>query len=151
HQPPEGRRPFYKLRWRRGGRQHTRYLGHELARAEQVRAALERLQRPYRVARQLARLMGEARNRLREVKRLLEPRAQAQGFRYRGYRLQRVRSYPVGENRGATDAPGMEGLSVCASSINAKEGRPDEREERRGGAGGREPGPGAPERGTADG
>jgi hypothetical protein len=46
----EGRRPFYKLRWRRGGRQHTRYLGQEPARAERVRAALDRLQRPYRVA-----------------------------------------------------------------------------------------------------
>ena len=99
-----GCRPYYKLRWRCDRRQQTRYLGQDPARAERVRAALESLQRPLRAARQLTRLLGEARLRLRTAKRLLEPQAEASGCYYRGYSLHR-RSPPVAAGPGATGTP----------------------------------------------
>jgi hypothetical protein len=63
-----GRGPYYKLRWRRAGQQRVRYLGGDPGRAAVVRAELEGLQRPPRAARLLARLLGEARRRLRDAK-----------------------------------------------------------------------------------
>jgi hypothetical protein len=100
------RPPYFKLRWRRDGRQRVRYLGQDPARAEQVRAALERLQRPRRNGRLAARLLAEARKRLLDARRLLEPRADADGLRYHGYALRRPRSGPAAPDRaGRPTAP----------------------------------------------
>jgi hypothetical protein len=56
--------PYFKLRWRRKGRQKVLYLGQARHRAEQVRAALTEWQRPSRLMRQLSRLLDETRRRL---------------------------------------------------------------------------------------
>jgi hypothetical protein len=138
-----GRGPYYKLRWRRGGRQRVRYLGRDPGRAARARAALEALQRPLRAARLLARLLGEARRRLREARRLLTPRAEARGLRYHGYTARRPAP------RAGRDAGDLGSLGCCPS--HAREGignESDERGERsqRGGAGGgRGPGGGGPD------
>src|SRR5947208_9939203 len=75
-----GRRPVYKLRWRRGGKQQVRYLGQDPARAEEVRLELEALQFRRRCARYVIRLMGAARPHLRRAKRLLAAHAAAHGW-----------------------------------------------------------------------
>ena len=82
--------PFFKLRWRRSGRQRVRYLGKDPARADAVRAALEGLRRPVRLARQAARLLAEARKRLRQVKQALAPRLAAGGLHLHGYEARRT-------------------------------------------------------------
>ena len=63
-----GRGPYFKVRWRVGGRVRVRYLGRDPGRAARARAALEAMQWPLRAARLLARLLGEARRRLRDAK-----------------------------------------------------------------------------------
>jgi len=100
----QGRGPYYKLRWRQGGQQRTRYLGCDPARIAQVRAALEVLQRPHLLARQAARLLGEARQRLHKVKLLLAPHAESCGLRYHGYTLRRTQP-PGGQTDGDGDVP----------------------------------------------
>jgi hypothetical protein len=97
--------PYYKLRWRRGGRQRVRYVGQDPARAERLRAALDDLQRPARLARQLSRLMDEARRHLRRAKEALAPHLAGQGLRYHGFTARRPRT-PAGQaGAGAPGAP----------------------------------------------
>jgi len=141
----QGRGPSYKLRWRRGGRQRVRYLGPDPGRAEQVRAALEALQRPHRIARRVAQLLGEARKRLLNVKRLLEPHADACGFRYHGYTTRRPASPGEHEGGGTAAEHPATGLSPLVRSDNAKEGRPHERQEQPGAGDRRDPGRCAPD------
>jgi hypothetical protein len=88
------RGPYYKLRWRRGVRQCVRYLGSDPDRAQEVRAALEVLQAPHRIGRQIVRLMAEARKHLFHAKRSLRVSAAAQGSHYHGYTLRRAVAPP---------------------------------------------------------
>ena len=99
----QGRGPYYKLRWRQGGRQRVLYLGRDPARAERVRALLEHLQRPLRLARQLARLLQETRKHLHKAKSLLESQAQTQGLHYHGYSARRTLSPQEGWGPRAAD------------------------------------------------
>ncbi len=89
-----GRRlgPYYKLRWRRDGRQCVRYVGGDPDRVERISAALENLQRPLHLARCLAQLMKEARRRLRSAKHVLAPCVANRGLRYHGYTARRPRT-----------------------------------------------------------
>jgi hypothetical protein len=85
-----GERTYCKLRWREQGRQRVRYLGADVVRVEQVRAALARLQCDLQCQRQVRlvrRLLAQARHRLAQAKAILEPYAQALGLYYHGYRL----------------------------------------------------------------
>jgi hypothetical protein len=94
-----GRGPYYKLRWRRGERQRVRHLGADSARADQVRAALDELQRPRRAATLAARLLADTRRRLREAKGMLAPLAAAEGLYYHGYTLRRHKARPAPPQR----------------------------------------------------
>jgi hypothetical protein len=98
--PPRG--PYYKLRWREGGRQRVRYLGTDPARAEAVRDALAELHRPARLARGLARLLAEARQRLRRVRRALQPHLAARGLRLHGYAARRASARRDGRGAART-------------------------------------------------
>jgi hypothetical protein len=91
YRPGQGRRlgPYFKLRWRRDGRQQVRYLGCDLDWARQIQAALANLQRPRQLIRQVNGLMKEARKRLHQAKDLLEPRLGEGGQYYHGYTARR--------------------------------------------------------------
>jgi hypothetical protein len=93
--------PFFKLRWRRSGRQRVCYLGKSPARADAVRAALEAIQRPLRLARQVARLLAEARKRLRQVKQALAPHLAANGLHLHGYAARRTSASAVAKEQNA--------------------------------------------------
>jgi hypothetical protein len=99
------RGPYYKLRWRRGGRQCVRYLGSDPDRAQQVRAALDALQAPHRIGRQVVRLLAEARKRLLEMKRSLTPLAATRGLHYHGYTLRRAAAPPHLDEDTSADSP----------------------------------------------
>jgi hypothetical protein len=88
-----GRRwgPYYKLRWRRAGRQRTRYLGANPARCEQVRRELALLQAPLRQARLAAQLLLEARGHLRSLRQELTAPMAARGKQFHGYAVRRRR------------------------------------------------------------
>lgn len=88
-----GRRwgPYFRLHWRRDGRQHVRYLGCDATRAQAVRAVLADLHRPQALARELAQLQQRARARLRRIKTLLQPQLDAQGFHLHGYVARQAR------------------------------------------------------------
>src|SRR5262249_19393729 len=123
-----GRRqgPYFKLRWRQDGRQRVRYLGREGGRAEQVRAALADLQRPLRLAREIAGLMAEARGRLRHVKQLVEPGLASRGRYFHGYTARRE-GQPAANQQSAS--PAQESKSIPWKGLDFKEEQADVRDE----------------------
>lgn len=86
-----GRRTYYKLRFRRGGRQQVRYLGSDPARAAAVERALDQLQQARRHELELPRLTAAARRTMRESKQTLAPLLEAEGLRFHGYAIRRPR------------------------------------------------------------
>ena len=81
---------YHKLRWRENRRQRVVYLGCDPELAERVKQALETLQRARRLRSELSRLLCAARRQLRQIRRLLEPRAREAGYTLHGYRIRRI-------------------------------------------------------------
>jgi hypothetical protein len=82
----------YKLRFRRDGRQHVRYLGADAGGVRRVQEALRELQEDRRIELAASRLHHEAAKLLRESKRLLEEPLAAVGLRFHGRSLRRPRN-----------------------------------------------------------
>ncbi len=82
-----GRRlgPYYRLAYREGGRQRSIYLGRCAELARRVRGLLERLHRPGRERRRLARLQAQVRRSLRRWKARLARELAGWGVRVKGY------------------------------------------------------------------
>lgn len=80
-----GRRPIYRIRFRRGTRQVTRYIGVDAVLAEQVRDEIAALQASRTLDRQLRQLAREARKELRKTKRTLTPMLERAGFHFHGF------------------------------------------------------------------
>ena len=76
-------RSYFKLRYRRGGYQHVKYVG-STGRAAAVQHELERLQSEVRTRRELAGLVRDARQVLRASKSTLKPLLESRGFRFHG-------------------------------------------------------------------
>lgn len=86
-----GGRKYWKLRFRRGGRQQVRYVGGD-EQARQVTEELEQLQRPMRDLRHLNEVTRRANRALRETKQQTEAVVEQFGFRYHGLRLRKRRT-----------------------------------------------------------
>lgn len=85
-----GNRTYYKLRFRRGGRQTVRYLGGTDC-AAIVKQELAHLQADSRALRDLKARTKSANKTLRDTKRELEPVLQAHGFVFHGMAIRRPR------------------------------------------------------------
>lgn len=97
-----GRRgPYYKLRWRCGGRQRVRYLGRDAEFAEKVRDVLHHHQRRVRTRARLRKLARRARARLRQAKSRLAPLLAERGLYFHGYAIRRRRWSRSAKTRGA--------------------------------------------------
>ena len=120
--------PYYKLRWRRDGRQRVLYLGRDSTRAEEVRAALEISRMPLRRARRLSLQMKKARRGLQEVRNMVAPLLAVHGLHYHGYaargRVRRGRGprTPAGETTQETLGGAEKGTVNSLSRTLAMEG-----------------------------
>jgi hypothetical protein len=85
---------FFKLRFRRNGRQVTRYIGNSEVAAD-VRRELDRLQFEARMCRRLIAYGKEARRTLRNSKRELEPLLKAHGLKFHGRAIRKSRRTEV--------------------------------------------------------
>lgn len=113
--------PYFKLRWRRNGRQQVRYLGRDPARAELVRAALAVLRRPRRLARQLAALLHQARAGLARAKVVLAEPLAERGYRLHGYRARRsqpLRQDPTASGLGAAGEVSSSNRNIASLEDN---------------------------------
>ena len=79
--------PYYRLVYRREGRQRTVYIGRAGALVDRVRAALARLKRPLRRHRQLVRLQNHVRRALRLEKIRLNTILAKWGLHLKGFEL----------------------------------------------------------------
>ncbi len=95
-QEPRRNRTFFKLRFRRNGRQITRYIASAAVAAE-VRRELDRLQSDARTRRRLRAFRKEASVTLRNSKRRLELLLNARGFRFHGRAIRKSRPTKVGQ------------------------------------------------------
>jgi hypothetical protein len=87
-----GKHTYFKLRFRRAGRQVVRYLGRDAARVAAIRAELRRLQAGTRRRRELAALSKRCAKFLRATKVVLEPMLNEHGFFYHGQAIRKSRS-----------------------------------------------------------
>jgi hypothetical protein len=85
------RGPFFKLRFRCGGRQIVRYLGTDPATANRVQQEVRALQHEHRLTNELARLTRQARRLLRETKIALQPYVFEAGYRFHGFEIRKPR------------------------------------------------------------
>jgi hypothetical protein len=123
-----GRRgPYYRLHWRHQGRQRVRYLGKDLARAEQVKTALVAMQSSQRLLHQVAQWLAEVQKSLQRAKQILEPHLAEQGWRFHGYAGRRCRC-PAAVASPPTDTLEKD-HQFAPLSPGAKEGTSDERNE----------------------
>ena len=76
--------PYYKLRFRWGGKQVVRYLGSDPQVARAIAQELRVLQRLRQLKKRLRRLAAQARRALRMAKHRLEPLLQERGFHFHG-------------------------------------------------------------------
>jgi hypothetical protein len=88
-----GRRlgPYYRLHWRREGRQQVRYLGSDPARAEAIRAALAELQQARHLELHLRRVVARAAACRRAGRRQLAPLLAERGLHLHGTAIRRSR------------------------------------------------------------
>ncbi len=84
-----GRRVYYHLRFRSGGKRRSCYVGNDPATADQVVRELEIVQRDRRDHLQRARVCREAREILRATKAGLQPPLQQAGYEFHGYRMRK--------------------------------------------------------------
>ena len=87
-----GRRlgPYFQLAWREAGRLRRLYLGRSLELVDRVRELLERLQRPARERRVLARLKRQTRSALRRWLDEMRPFLARWGVEFKGFELRGV-------------------------------------------------------------
>lgn len=86
-----GERTYYKLRFRRCGKQVVRYIG-GAERATIVKQELAMLQAESKIMRELKARMKIANKALRVAKRMMEPVLQAHGFVFHGLAIRRPRN-----------------------------------------------------------
>ena len=84
--------PYFKLRWRSGGRQRVRYLGTDAARIARIKTVLAELQSPKQLIRELTQMMTEARAGLHDTKEILKPQCAAAGLMFHGFTLRKTAS-----------------------------------------------------------
>ena len=89
-QEQRGDHAYFKLRFRRDGRQVVRYIG-DAATATIVIEELARLQSPRRLGREFAQLGHAGRRLLRETKATLEPLVIAHGMYFHGRTIRQPR------------------------------------------------------------
>jgi hypothetical protein len=87
-----GRKRRFKLRFRVGGKQRIRFLGHDPAVAASVAGALVELQRPKRAIQQLRAVCRAGRTIMRAGREQLTPLLAPHGVKFHGYALRRSRS-----------------------------------------------------------
>ncbi len=85
-------RVYFRLRFRVGGRQVTRYLGSDPQVAAQVERALEQWQQARRLDLELGRLAREANRKLRRAKQQLMPEVRTYGLYFHGLSVRRKRA-----------------------------------------------------------
>lgn len=85
-----GDRRYWKLRFRRGGRQQVRYVGGEDL-ACRVQQELDQLQQARQARRQLQQINKLAKRYLREAKQASESSLQAHGYQFHGFSLRKAR------------------------------------------------------------
>jgi hypothetical protein len=85
-----GFRTYYKLRFRRAGKQVVRYVG-DRERAEAIARDLDALQANTESVRHLGHLAKQARKYLRQEKLALEPVLAANGWAFHGLAVRRPR------------------------------------------------------------
>ncbi len=85
-----GDRRYFKLRFRRNGKQVVRYVGNA-DRAAAVESELSDLQYEATVMRELKARAKIARSMLREAKMLIEPTLEANGFTFHGLAIRQPR------------------------------------------------------------
>jgi hypothetical protein len=90
HRP--GRRPIYRMRFRRGQRQITRYLGADAALADEARAEIAGLRLAHEEDRQLKRLGQQARMEFRRIKCDLVQPLECAGFHFHGHAVRKTRA-----------------------------------------------------------
>lgn len=83
-------RVYFKLRFRRAGRQIVRYIGDD-RRAAAIQKEMRELQADVRIMRQLKAIATAANQRLRQAKKELEPILNANGFTFHGLAIRRRR------------------------------------------------------------
>jgi hypothetical protein len=83
---------IYKLRFRVGRQQRTRYVGSAPAAVEPFRQELARLQAPATADRNMRKLVRRARRASREAKRILEPLLAGTGCYYHGFSIRKRRT-----------------------------------------------------------
>jgi len=94
-------RYYYKLRFRRNGKQRVCYLGRSPPFVEGVQRELQALQSARKADQELARLTHSARRALRLAKQRLAPLLVQAGFRFHGFAVRRRRTKDKrGEDRG---------------------------------------------------
>lgn len=83
---------YYRLRFRIGAKQHTRYVGNDQGFVDQVRRELMQLQAKRHSRREMRRLADEGRRTARDKKRLLDPllASAGRGFHGRAIRQRRI-------------------------------------------------------------
>ena len=84
-------RPYFKLRFRREGKQQVRCIGRDPEVAEAIRDGLSVLRTQRRLESALRDAARRARRELREAKRKLEPALQKAGFSFHGQAVRRSR------------------------------------------------------------
>ena len=82
---------YYRLRFRMGTKQYTRYVGNHEGFVDQVRRELMLLQAKTHSRRELRRLADEARRIVRNTKCLLEPLLPSAGRSFHGCAIRRRR------------------------------------------------------------
>ena len=85
-----GDRTYYKLRFRRGGKQVVRYIG-GVDRASIVKQELSILQMDSKIVRELKARAKIANKMIREAKQAMEPVLKADGFVFHGLAIRRPR------------------------------------------------------------
>jgi hypothetical protein len=93
-----GTRRHFKLRFRQNGRQTTKYIANASLAAD-VRMELDRLQNATRLRHRLNAARKEARQRLREAKRVLEPLVRSRGFTFHGHTIRQSRQAKVAPSK----------------------------------------------------
>jgi hypothetical protein len=82
-------REYFKLRFRRAGKQCVRYVN--FCQVSAVRVELDQLQAPTRLKRKLAVATRDAQQVLRQTKRNLQPLLESHGFGFHGLAIRRRR------------------------------------------------------------
>jgi hypothetical protein len=87
--------PYYRLRYREGGRVHCIYLGRSNLLVNQVRQTLHELQRPLREYRAVSQLRRQVRDALSIDRRIVKAHLCRLGLRLKGFEVRGWRTSPL--------------------------------------------------------